>query len=736
MGIGRRHAVKETWSFEGPDRRPPARQEEQLPDPSLMVVPHYGGQSGGLRRTSVAEADPLAGAAVAPGVVDALRRRQGRGRPLPDDLASSWGGHFGQDLSALRVHTDPEAGTIARSLQATAFTHGSDIYFAPGAYSPGSDSGRRVVAHEVGHAVAQRTGTDRAAGSALTVGAANDPAERAADRAADGAMSALRRSPATPAGPGHAEGPTGAAAIRRSPSGAIRRTIVESGVLRRVDDPPVLQEEGHGGVALDDRVERPVRGGGGQVGQQRRRGRDREGRKPIDGLALFKEYLASPAHRTLLDNIPSSKLGRFDAEYDPDAGILAITVRPRFDFTGTWSEGEKSTFIEHFKQQASAKWSGKHDFACTKSGMESLRARVVVQVEPAGPGERAHFECTVQEKKSGDTFIGREQYSDPTQLGKGVFSQPDAPERPHDNRNTRCSLAKHDAARIQSFIASNLTLDARGWGVIEFDKNQMKPADAIALATLVKVLKQTTELGATPLPIVVTRHQKGMFDNGKKRAEDVRSVLAANGHYPIRVETAKEQLAALKATQKKTHSDYKKDNATGSKPGGYFDKKAQAEIDQHSDVLSSTNVTIHPDEKWAATYQESDPYSILAHEFGHMLGNPDEYFGYGPQMFELKKEQLLATGKEGDAQVAGAMKINPLTTGDRADIQGGWGELVVRSGHKLPTMTVGGAEATNSMMNAGAIVMPAHYATIWEALGRITSRALPGIKENDWSYGG
>ena len=63
---------------------------------------------------------------------NALRRRQGGGQPLPDELAGRWGGHFGQDLAALRVHTDPEAGGIAKSLQATAFTHGNDIYFAPG----------------------------------------------------------------------------------------------------------------------------------------------------------------------------------------------------------------------------------------------------------------------------------------------------------------------------------------------------------------------------------------------------------------------------------------------------------------------------------------------------------------------------------------------------------------------------------------------------------------------------
>ncbi|MEO7132300.1 MAG: DUF4157 domain-containing protein [Dermatophilaceae bacterium] len=215
MSYDRQHAAQQTRSPEVPGGA--NMPDDQLPEPSFMVVPHYDALSGGLRRIPVAEADPLAGAAVAPGVVEALRRRQGGGKPLPEDLAGRWGGHFGQDLSALRVHTDPEAGSIAKSLQATAFTHGNDIYFAPGAYAPGSDSGRRVVAHEVGHAVAQRTGADRAAGGGLTVGAANDPAERAADRAAEGAMSALRGSP----GAGYDGRSARTPAVRRSPGSGL-----------------------------------------------------------------------------------------------------------------------------------------------------------------------------------------------------------------------------------------------------------------------------------------------------------------------------------------------------------------------------------------------------------------------------------------------------------------------------------------------------------------------------------
>jgi hypothetical protein len=56
-----------------------------------------------------------------------------------------------------------------------------------------------VLAHEVSHVAAQRSGLDRPASPQLSIGRADDPAEAAADRSADRMMTALRRG--TPDGP-------------------------------------------------------------------------------------------------------------------------------------------------------------------------------------------------------------------------------------------------------------------------------------------------------------------------------------------------------------------------------------------------------------------------------------------------------------------------------------------------------------------------------------------------------
>lgn len=80
------------------------------------------------------------------------------GSPLPPTLQHSMEAQFHQDFSDVRVHQDQQATVGARALGASAFTHGSDIYFAAGEYNPGTEAGRQLLAHELTHVVQQRSG--------------------------------------------------------------------------------------------------------------------------------------------------------------------------------------------------------------------------------------------------------------------------------------------------------------------------------------------------------------------------------------------------------------------------------------------------------------------------------------------------------------------------------------------------------------------------------------------------
>ena len=103
-------------------------------------------------------ADPRAGFEVGGALEQRLNSTRGAGSALPDATRSFMEARFGTDFGGVRLHTDGEAHELNRSLNAKAFTHGSDIYFTHGSYSPGSGEGQRLLAHELTHVV-QQNGT-------------------------------------------------------------------------------------------------------------------------------------------------------------------------------------------------------------------------------------------------------------------------------------------------------------------------------------------------------------------------------------------------------------------------------------------------------------------------------------------------------------------------------------------------------------------------------------------------
>ncbi|SFQ46278.1 eCIS core domain-containing protein [Parafilimonas terrae] len=79
------------------------------------------------------------------------------GRPLSQTERSFFEPRFGYDFSNVQLHTDTAANESAKSLNALAYTHNNNIVFAPDQYQPGSDEGKKLMAHELTHVV-QQTG--------------------------------------------------------------------------------------------------------------------------------------------------------------------------------------------------------------------------------------------------------------------------------------------------------------------------------------------------------------------------------------------------------------------------------------------------------------------------------------------------------------------------------------------------------------------------------------------------
>lgn len=103
----------------------------------------------------LSRAHGLAGGPVDEAVAQRIERRRGQGQPLDRGMAGAMGRYFESDFSRVRVHTGPEADTLNRSLNARAFTTGSDIFFGKEQYNPRSSSGQELIAHELTHVVQQ-----------------------------------------------------------------------------------------------------------------------------------------------------------------------------------------------------------------------------------------------------------------------------------------------------------------------------------------------------------------------------------------------------------------------------------------------------------------------------------------------------------------------------------------------------------------------------------------------------
>jgi flagellar motor protein MotB len=85
-----------------------------------------------------------------------LRSLKGGGQPLPGSTRSFFESRLGCDFSDVRLHNNRGAADSARTLNAQAYTVGTDIVFAQGQYQPGTPPGRRLLAHELVHTIQQR----------------------------------------------------------------------------------------------------------------------------------------------------------------------------------------------------------------------------------------------------------------------------------------------------------------------------------------------------------------------------------------------------------------------------------------------------------------------------------------------------------------------------------------------------------------------------------------------------
>ena len=106
------------------------------------------------------------------------------GQPLSRAVRGYFEPRFARDLSGVRIHTGRYTTSVVRALGARAVTIGPHILFRDGEYRPDSDTGKRLLAHELAHCLQQGADTNSSA-VPTGIGATDDVYEREAEAAAD-----------------------------------------------------------------------------------------------------------------------------------------------------------------------------------------------------------------------------------------------------------------------------------------------------------------------------------------------------------------------------------------------------------------------------------------------------------------------------------------------------------------------------------------------------------------------
>lgn len=105
-----------------------------------------------------AHGQPAEGSAGDVGVPDAVRNVIAKpGTTMDESVQREMESTMGGDFSDVQLHTGPDAAAATEAINARAFTVGNHVAFNHGEYDPESESGKKVLAHELTH-VRQQTG--------------------------------------------------------------------------------------------------------------------------------------------------------------------------------------------------------------------------------------------------------------------------------------------------------------------------------------------------------------------------------------------------------------------------------------------------------------------------------------------------------------------------------------------------------------------------------------------------
>jgi hypothetical protein len=161
-------------------RTPPEEEELQMkPLVSPLLTWHSSANARPAKSIQSLQRAPLLhgseGGDVDQNVASQIQAARGGGKLLNKNVRRQMEQGFGTDFSKVNIHTTTEADTLNRSLNARAFTVGSDVFFRSGEYNPESSNGQQLLPHELTHTIQQRNSSIQRTEESVVSGQQQEP---------------------------------------------------------------------------------------------------------------------------------------------------------------------------------------------------------------------------------------------------------------------------------------------------------------------------------------------------------------------------------------------------------------------------------------------------------------------------------------------------------------------------------------------------------------------------------
>ena len=402
-------------------------------------------------------------------------------------------------------------------------------------------------------------------------------------------------------------------------------------------------------------------------------------------------------------------IGRFDAVYNPQGNTLDVTFKvfTEFrDFNLPWRDDEKLAWEGRAFRVVEDFWSNRYLFKCTRPGWEKYKAAVNVRcVASAQASAHLHLRVDKVSPETGTQGGGVGWGTvPPTCLIDNLAIEP------KNQRKLREGIFNLRLYQIEQGLKDH------GIAVVSFPANSavIPGPERLKLLDYAKYVHRIATKDVTGIQLIVWGGTGGgdrtlQMGLGKRRADAVHDALGS----VIRDDT--ELLATDSATRK-----------AGLKPK--ILEALSAKVGHAVTSTSFPGVVIAPRVPSGVDRAAEMNYIVLCHEFGHMLGLPDEYMGrLHPKLTarvtldNLISHTLNLSVKSGDptawaesdqrkagqqAGMAEMLKYNP-------DVRA---PAFLDQNQIIDNIQV----ASSSIMYAGMEVMPAHYLTLWSCLAEMT----------------